>query len=59
MLKMGAVGYGYWGPNVVRNFANQPDCRVVAVCDRSPKALEQAAMRHPGVRCTNDADEVM
>jgi predicted dehydrogenase len=59
MLKLGAVGYGYWGPNVVRNFASQPDCRVVAVCDRSQKALEQAAVRHPGVRCTNDPDEVM
>ena len=59
MLNLGAIGYGYWGPNVVRNFASQPDCRVVAVCDRSPRALEQAAHRHPGVRCTTDPDDIM
>jgi predicted dehydrogenase len=59
MLNLGAIGYGYWGPNVVRNFAGQPDCRVVAVCDRSPRALQQAAYRHPGVRCTADPDEIM
>jgi len=31
MIKLGVVGYGYWGPNIVRNFASQADCRVVAI----------------------------
>ena len=39
MLKVGVIGYGYWGPNVVRNFAIQPDCQIVAVCDKNPKTL--------------------
>ena len=38
MLRIGVIGYGYWGPNVVRNFAMQPDCRVTAICDRDPAA---------------------
>jgi predicted dehydrogenase len=59
MLKLGVIGYGYWGPNVVRNFSSQPDCRVVAVADRSPKALEQVASRYPAVRCIADAAEVL
>src|SRR5438128_4676804 len=59
MLKLGVFGYGYWGPNIVRNFSSQPDCRVVTICDKSPKAVAQALSRHPGVRATSDPDEVM
>jgi len=59
MLKLGVFGYGYSGPNIVRNFSSQPDCRVVTICDKSPKAVAQALSRHPGVRATSDPDEVM
>src|SRR5213596_3169219 len=59
MLKLGVFGYGYWGPNIVRNFSSQPDCRVVTICDKSPKAVAQALRHHPGVRATSDPDEVM
>src|SRR5262249_37043545 len=48
MLKLGVVGYGYWGPNVVRNFSVQPDCQVVAVCAKNPKEVTRAIGRHPG-----------
>jgi predicted dehydrogenase len=58
MLKLGVVGYGYWGPNVVRNFASQPDCRVVAICDKNPKAVDQVLSRHPAVHATSDLAEV-
>ena len=50
MLKLGVIGYGYWGPNVVRNFSIQPDCEVVAICDKNPKAAAQVLGRHPTVR---------
>lgn len=59
MLKLGVIGYGYWGPNVVRNFANQPDCQVAAVCDRSPKALARARSLRAGFRTTTDPYEVL
>ncbi len=33
MLQVGVVGYGYWGPNLVRNFVESQGCIVEAVCD--------------------------
>lgn len=59
MLKLGVIGYGYWGPNVVRNFSAHQDCKVVAVCDKNPAALTRATSRHPGVRVTTDVDEII
>jgi len=59
MLKLGVIGYGYWGPNVVRNFAIQPDCKVVAICDKSPKAVSQVLSRYPSVNVTSDQEKVM
>ena len=38
-IRIGVLGYGYWGPNIVRNFHGQEKSRVVTVCDQSPKAL--------------------
>lgn len=48
-LKIGIVGYGYWGPNLVRNFTATEGCDVVAVCDRSEDRLAQASKLYPGV----------
>jgi predicted dehydrogenase len=59
VLKLGVIGYGYWGPNIVRNFAIQPDCRVVAVADPKPSAVQQVTTRHPGVLATSNADDVL
>lgn len=59
MLRLGAIGYGYWGPNVVRNFSSHPDCKVVSVCDKSSAALGRAASRHPGVATTTDANDIL
>lgn len=33
MIRVGIVGYGYWGPNVARNFNGVEECRVVRICD--------------------------
>src|SRR5690606_5016628 len=44
-----------WGPNLVRNFAELDDCRVVAVCDRDPERLRRATKRHPALRTAQDA----
>ena len=42
MIRLGVIGYGYWGPNVVRNLRGLEGCEVAAVCDRSPAALKRA-----------------
>ena len=53
-IGVGVIGYGYWGPNLVRNFADLEGCRVVSVCDRDPARVVQAERRYPGVRGTTD-----
>ena len=59
MLNVGVIGYGYWGPNVVRNFAGHGDCRVTMVCDRNSGALARMASRHPSVVPTTDIGDVL
>lgn len=59
MIKFGVIGYGYWGPNVVRNLRSLDTSEVVAICDKSPAALKRAQQANPGVYITNDCDEVL
>jgi predicted dehydrogenase len=59
MVRLGVIGYGYWGPNIVRNFSSHQDCKVVAVCDKNPTALARVLGRHPGVRVTTEVDDVV
>jgi predicted dehydrogenase len=54
-IGIGVVGYGYWGPNLVRNFADLDRCRVVAVSDLDRARLGHAARRYPGLVTTTDA----
>src|SRR4029453_3650965 len=39
MIGIGVIGYGYWGPNIVRNFRGLANCKLIAVCDQSHRAL--------------------
>ena len=41
--KVAVIGYGYWGPNIVRNFNNHPHCSVKYICDLNEKARDRAA----------------
>jgi predicted dehydrogenase len=59
MLKLGVIGYVYWGPNVVRNFSALPDCNVAAICDQNPKTAAKVSSRHPSTHVTSDPVEVM
>jgi predicted dehydrogenase len=52
MIGIGVIGYGYWGPNLVRNFAECRDARVHAVCDLREERRELAARRYPGLKVT-------
>lgn len=59
MIGVGVIGYGYWGPNLVRNFVELPSCTVVAVCDFAPSRCALVARRHPGVRICSSVDELL
>ncbi len=59
MIGIGVVGYGYWGPNLVRNFAQHPASRVVAVCDRREDRLAECGERVPGARLTGQYGELL
>jgi predicted dehydrogenase len=47
MLRVGLIGYGYWGPNLARNFAAHPGCVLARIADRSPERRAQAAAAFP------------
>ena len=56
---IGIVGCGYWGPNLVRNFAELDDACVRGVCDLSPKRLAVVQKRHPGVALFTSYEEML
>jgi predicted dehydrogenase len=58
-MRIGVVGYGYWGPNVVRNLHGLDNCRVVAVCDKSQAALRRASRSYSDVELTTDLTKVL
>jgi len=59
MLKVGIIGYGYWGPNIVRNFNNIEECTVVSICDHSQAALFRAHQAYPNIPVTQDWNDVL
>ena len=58
MIGIGVIGYGYWGPNLVRNFAECQGAAVRMVCDLRPAQLEKVQRRYPGVRVTTNPADV-
>lgn len=59
MIGVGVVGYGYWGPNLVRNLAEIPAARLVAVCDLMPARLAPVKARYPTVDITDDFEALL
>ena len=59
MIKVGVIGYGYWGPNIVRNLHGLDSTRAEMVCDRSPSALARARKAYPSIRAVSDPAEVL
>ena len=59
MIRLGVVGYGYWGPNIVRNFADVPGCQLVAVSDMRAERLALVRNRYPGVKTYADPNELV
>jgi predicted dehydrogenase len=54
MLRIGVIGYGYWGPNVVRNFSTLDGAEVVMISDRHEGAISRARKNHPHTELTCD-----
>ena len=59
MLGVGVIGCGYWGPNLVRNFAALPDARVVAASDLRQERLDGLKGQYPTLRTTTDYREIL
>jgi predicted dehydrogenase len=58
-VNIGVIGYGYWGPNVVRNFYNATNAAVICVCDLSPKALQRVRRNYPSMPVTTNPDDIL
>lgn len=58
MIRVGVIGYGYWGPNIVRNFMEVPGATVAVVSDVSSERLDQVRLRYPSVKVTTDVREL-
>ncbi|MDR3727394.1 MAG: Gfo/Idh/MocA family oxidoreductase [Terracidiphilus sp.] len=58
-MNFGVIGYGYWGPNIVRNLTTLEGSEVLAIADLSPTARNRAQKAYPGIRVTPDAGELI
>jgi len=56
---VGVIGYGYWGPNVVRNLRGLENCQLIAISDKNPVALRRAGKIYTGVELTTDPSELL
>lgn len=60
MLRIGVIGYGYWGPNIVRNFSSANGSSVIAVCDMNAQTLKNKVKKtYPQIKTTTEIDEII
>jgi predicted dehydrogenase len=59
LVGIAVVGYGYWGPNLVRNFANTEGAQVIAVSDFDQGRLALAKRRFPSITTTTDYNDLL
>jgi len=59
VIRIAVLGYGYWGPNLARNLADNPAYRLAAIADSSPDRLALAARRYPGIDVVTEAAQVL
>lgn len=58
-IHIAQVGVGYWGKNLLRNFHDLPDAKVVMICDQDADVLAALARRHPGMATTQRFDDLL
>jgi predicted dehydrogenase len=59
IMNFGVLGYGYWGPNVVRNLTTLEDSKLIAIAEVNPVARKRAQKAYPGIVVTPDASDLI
>ena len=59
MIRIGVIGYGYWGPNLVRNFMAAPGSAVTRVCDLRTERLSTLGKLYPGLKTCSDSSALI
>jgi predicted dehydrogenase len=59
MINVGVIGYGYWGPNIVRNFNSVPGSKVTHVCDTNAQTLAHVSQNYPSMQVTEDFESIL
>lgn len=59
MKSIALIGYGYWGPNLLRNFFETPNCAVLYVCDKELAKLKKVRKRYPSIILTSNFQDVL
>ena len=59
MIDIAVIGYGYWGPNIVRNFSLHEGARVTSICDGNQEALNRARKSYPNSAITRDCNDIL
>jgi predicted dehydrogenase len=59
MIRVGIIGYGYWGPNLVRNFNASDGSHVHMVCDINQQSLKKVRKTYPDLKTTTDSNELI
>ena len=57
-INIGVIGYGYWGPNLVRNFAEIPGAKIKTISDFKPELLAKVQARYPNIQVTTDCRDI-
>jgi len=56
MYNVAIIGFGYWGPNIVRNFNNHSECEVKYICDLGAEARKRASLQYPDIEIIADPE---
>ena len=59
MIKVGVIGCGYWGPNLIRNFRNTAGCQMVICCDMQDDRLDRVKSLFPGIQTTKNHEDLL
>jgi predicted dehydrogenase len=59
VIRVAAVGAGYWGPNLIRNLSELPDAELRVICDEDEERLRKIGRRYPGAALVTDLGVVL
>ena len=59
LVKFGVIGYGYWGPNVVRNLNQLEEAQVVGICDKSAQSRRRVEKSYPHIEINSDPNQLL